>query len=57
MPGVASMRTLERLENPHGVERLCWVGGRWGILLEMGMEEWDEELSRGQTGRGIMTKL
>jgi hypothetical protein len=51
------MRTLERLENPHGVERLCWVGGRWGILLEMGMEEWDEELSRGQTGRGIMTKL
>jgi hypothetical protein len=45
--------TLERFEAP-GSE-VWWDGD---IFLEMGKEEWNEELSvRGQVGRGVMTGL
>ena len=37
--------TLERLEDPGSGE--VWWGGCVKILLEMGEEEWDEELSKG----------
>jgi hypothetical protein len=40
--------TLKRLEAPGSLEH--WWGGN--VLLEMGKEEWDEELSEGRLGVG-----
>jgi hypothetical protein len=49
--------TLERLEAPESGEA-CWsVVGGGDILLELGQEEWNEELLEGEPGGGIMTGL
>jgi hypothetical protein len=47
--------TLKKLEAP-GSGEAWWSWEEGDILLEMGEEEWNEELSEGgpgQTGRGI----